>query len=226
MSFPQNINVQVTQTYTSGPDGAGPWARRHARQQRHRRALPQHGEAAGNADDAAPLRRARRLLRDGDLRLRPRREQGRRARLHPAAPAREEGSGRGRVRARAADRVLRRSRDAGPVRARGSRRPSRTGSRRSRRRASGTASSRRTRHRRARIRTGIRRTCATRSSGGCRRPIENAQRPEHPRSAQRRDSRRRHPALPQRPEPGVDVVLRAGRAARSAREGRCRCPTS
>ena len=52
------------------------------------------------------------------------------------------------------------------------------------------------------------------------------ERTEHPRSAQRRDSRRRHPAVPQRPEPGVDVVLRAGRAARSAGEDRCRCPTT
>ena len=40
----------------------------------------------------------------------------------------------------------------------------------------------------------------------------------HSRSAHRRDSRVGHPVLPQRHEPGPRLVLRAGRPARSARE--------
>ena len=52
--------------------------RRHdARQQRHRGAAPQHGEAARKADDAAPVRRARRLLHHQHDGLHARRVQGR-----------------------------------------------------------------------------------------------------------------------------------------------------
>ena len=40
----------------------------------------------------------------------------------------------------------------------------------------------------------------------------------HPRSADRRDSRSGHPVLPQRPEPREELVLHPGRTARSARE--------
>ena len=49
--------------------------------------------------------------------------------------------------------------------------------------------------------------------------------PARPRSAHRRDSRDRHPVLPQRHEPRAQLVLRPGRRARSARARRCRCPT-
>ncbi len=47
----------------------------------------------------------------------------------------------------------------------------------------------------------------------------------HPRPADRRDSRSGHPVLPQRPEPREELVLHPGRSARSAREDSCRCPT-
>ena len=67
--FPENINIEATLTFTGGAGGAGGGGgggrrrrrRRHARSERHRARAPQPDEAAGEADDAAPLRRARRL---------------------------------------------------------------------------------------------------------------------------------------------------------------------
>ena len=80
VSFPQNINVEVTQTFTGNTDRSGRgWPRtrgrardRHARRLGHGAHLPQHGQAAREADDAAPVRRARRLLHAGHDRLRQR----------------------------------------------------------------------------------------------------------------------------------------------------------
>ena len=69
--FPENIEAEVTVTYTrTGGRRRGRRrrtrrraGRRHdARQQRHRGAASQHGAAAREADDAAAVRRARRLL--------------------------------------------------------------------------------------------------------------------------------------------------------------------
>ena len=73
VSFPENINVEVTQTFTAATRRRRPAAdaarRRGARGmrgiERHGADAPQHGEAAREADDAAALRRARRLLHAG-----------------------------------------------------------------------------------------------------------------------------------------------------------------
>ncbi len=66
------------------------------------------------------------------------------------------------------------------------------------------------------IRTGRRRMRATPSSVGCRRR-RRTHRAERARSAARRDPERAHPVLSQRADAGADVVLHAGRGARSAR---------
>ena len=76
-AYPRNVEVRATHTYTRAPRSAsaaafGPGGpARHASGQRHRPAASQHGEAAGRADDAATLRRARRLLLRPADRLRP-----------------------------------------------------------------------------------------------------------------------------------------------------------
>ena len=87
--------------------------RRHdARQQRHRGAAPQHGATAGEADDAAPVRRARRLLHHQHDGLLAQRVQGRTHPLHrPLAPG-KEGPHRRHLRAGEADRLLHRCGDA------------------------------------------------------------------------------------------------------------------
>ena len=48
----------------------------------------------------------------------------------------------------------------------------------------------------------------------------------HPRSAHRRDPRDGHPVLPQRHEPGAQLVLRPGRRRSIRARRRCRCPTT
>ena len=72
VSFPENIEVEATHTYNNPPDqpGAGGCARTRRRRgaaprahrQLQRRDALQHGAAAGEADAAAAVRRARRLL--------------------------------------------------------------------------------------------------------------------------------------------------------------------
>ena len=49
--------------------------------------------------------------------------------------------------------------------------------------------------------------------------------PAHPRSAHRRDPRDGHPVLPQRHEPGPQLVLRPGRRRSIRARRRCRSPT-
>ena len=128
VSFPMNINVEVTQTYSSAGGGRGgrnartgtgtgagrPWRRRH-RAEHHAPRVAQHGQAAREADDAAAVRRARRLLHAGPHRLRDRRAAGDAEALHHALPPRKEGSERGDLRTGEADRLLRRSGDAQEV---------------------------------------------------------------------------------------------------------------
>src|SRR6185437_8848045 len=66
-SFPTNIEVEVSQTYTSPPatTPAESVCARHARRnKRDRRHALQHGEVARAADDAAAVRRSRRLFHD------------------------------------------------------------------------------------------------------------------------------------------------------------------
>ena len=106
VSFPENVEVEATHTYTTrrsrrrGGRG-GPGARRRPRRraaaarQRQRGDALQHGDAAGEADDAAPVRRARRLLLGQPDRLRP----GRAPRARSAATSRAGGSRR-RIRTR------------------------------------------------------------------------------------------------------------------------------
>ena len=178
VSFPENVEVEATHTYNNPPDQAGRRcssrtrrARRGAgaRRQLQRRHALQHGAAAGEADAAAAVRRAGRLL----LRCADGLRQGRASRagapLHHALPARKEGSERRTVGAGEADRLLHRPRDADQVGAILEEGQSRAGRRRSRQPDSRTRSSRKTRRRRRRIRTGAPRTRATPSSDGCRR---------------------------------------------------------
>ena len=79
--YPENMEAEATHTYTRMPRLRGcqsdraAWIRprRHAPGQRDRRPAPQHGEAARQSHDAAPVRRARRIfLRRADG-LQPRR---------------------------------------------------------------------------------------------------------------------------------------------------------
>ena len=90
VSFPQNIEVEATHTYSTGvqiqngPPGRQPRERRASGQLQRRDAL-QHGQAAREADDAAAVRRARRLLHRAPDRLRPRRAP--RARAAATSPA-------------------------------------------------------------------------------------------------------------------------------------------
>ena len=173
VSFPENIEVEATHTYNNPPDapaaGGGPapapggrGAAPRAYRQRQCGDALQHGEAAREADDAAALRRARRLL----LRQPDGLRQGRAARagaaLHHAVASGEEGSERGDLRADQADRLLDRSGHAGEVGAVLEEAGSRAGSRRSRQPDSRTRSSRRRRRLPNRIPTGARRTRATR----------------------------------------------------------------
>ncbi len=74
VSFPENINVEVTQTFTGGDadaagGGGGGGRAGAARGMRGSSATvldaSQHGQAAREADDAAAVRRARRLLHAG-----------------------------------------------------------------------------------------------------------------------------------------------------------------
>ena len=78
VSFPENIEVTTTHTYTLPPRSDAPRQAddesepsRHAPRQRHRRAALQHGEAARGADAAQALRRAGRVLLGPSDRLRP-----------------------------------------------------------------------------------------------------------------------------------------------------------
>ena len=91
-----------------------PAERRPAGQRDGRHAL-QHGEAAREADDAAAVRRAGRLLQRPADGLRPGRASRAEAALHRPLAAREEGSERGAVRAGEADRLLHRPGDADQV---------------------------------------------------------------------------------------------------------------
>ena len=115
--FPENMETEVTVTYTrtaggaaatGGGRGGGLGGGHHARQQRHRRAASQHGPAARKADDAAPVRRARRLLHHQHDGLFAQRVQGRAHALHRALAPGKEGSHRRDLRAGEADRLLHR----------------------------------------------------------------------------------------------------------------------
>ena len=110
-SFPQNVNVQVTQTFTVG--GADPAAAAGGRARRrswpradsdHPR-LPLAGQAARDADAAAALRRARRLFHDVADRLQPAGAQVGGPHLHRAVSPREEGPERRDLRSGEADRA-------------------------------------------------------------------------------------------------------------------------
>ncbi len=154
-AFPENLETEVTVTYTRTAGGARSrrrrtwrrWSRRrlHARQQRYRRAAPQHGPPPRKAHDAAPLRRARRLLHHQHHGLFAQRIQGRAHPLHRALAPREERSHRRHLRAREAHRLLHRCRDARRSGCPGSRRASRIGTRPSPPPASRTPSSARKR---------------------------------------------------------------------------------
>jgi hypothetical protein len=70
VSFPENVNVEATLTFTGWRRGGRGWwwrtrrrrrGARHARAQRHGRRASQHSEVAGHAHDVAQLRRARGL---------------------------------------------------------------------------------------------------------------------------------------------------------------------
>ncbi len=136
--------------------------------------------------------------------------------LHLALAAREEGPERGDLRAGEADRLLRRSGDAGEVGAvhQERHRELEAGVRR------GRFQERDSRQGRAVEGAGLRLECRGRALFGDplaalddRERVWSAYRgPAH-----RRDSRGRHPDAPQRDEPGARLVLRAGRSARSAR---------
>ena len=98
VSFPDNIEVEATHTYSTGVEIQGPVTTpqaalecRASRERQRRHAL-QHGEAAGQPDDAARVRRARRLLQRAAGGLRPRRASRAAPALHHAVAAREEGS--------------------------------------------------------------------------------------------------------------------------------------
>ena len=118
--YPENIETEASLTYTKRnlPPGAqaaapNPFVRRgHAAGQRHGRSASQHGEAARKADDAARVRRARRLLFGEPDGLQPRRAARARAPLHRTLALGEEGSQRGTFRAGEADRLLHRLRHA------------------------------------------------------------------------------------------------------------------
>ncbi len=123
-AFPENLETEVTVTYTrtaggaaaaGGGRGGGLGGGHDARQQRDRRAAPQHGAPAGEADDAPPVRRARRLLHHQHDGLFAQRVQGGTHPLHRALAPGEEGPQRGHLRAREADRLLHRCRDAQEV---------------------------------------------------------------------------------------------------------------
>ena len=148
VAFPDNVEIEATQTGTPTPrrrrrrGGGGRGGAGAPRRPERARAL-EHRAAARAADDAAPLRRARRLLLDPPGGLRHERACARRG----ASTSRSTGSSAPTAESgrpllpEEADRLLRRSRHAGAVEAVGARRRSSTGSPRSRRPASRTASS-------------------------------------------------------------------------------------
>ncbi len=117
VSFPENINVEVTQTFTAPLDAgnaagapvAAPRGRGNSFTVLTSYSMvklpekPMHGAA---------LRRTRRLLQPVDVRLQPRRTSSGAANVHHALSPGEEGSHRGDFRARKADRLLHRSGDA------------------------------------------------------------------------------------------------------------------
>ena len=197
----------------AGGRGGAPVA---ARQRQRRHAL-QHGAAAREADDAPPLRRARRLLLGPADGLRPGRASRAGAPLHHPLPPREEGPVGRDLRAGEADRLLDRSGHAGEV---GAVSQARRGELAERVR-SGRVQERDPRQGGADAGAGSRLESGRRALlGDPLAAVDDRERlgPAHPRSADRRDSRSGHPVLPQRHEPGARLVLRAGRPARPARE--------
>ena len=127
-SFPDNVNVYSTLTLQQGQwrsrrrhrpadAAAGRGARGHHCSDGDDRGVVQLPQAARDADDAAPLRQARRLLLTHRHRLRGRRSAHgeQHALLHHALAPREEGPERGDLRAGEADRLLHRRRHAEEV---------------------------------------------------------------------------------------------------------------
>ena len=229
VSFPENIEVEATHTYSTGrPDperAAGEPAERRPAGQRDGGHALQHGEAAREADDAAAVRPPGRLLQRPADGLRPGRASRAAAPLHRPLAAGEEGSGRGAVRAGEADRLLHRPGDADQVGALPeARRRELAGSVRGGRLQARDPGEGRA-HQRAGPRLEPRRRALL---GDPLAAVDDRERlrPAHFRSAHRRDSRVRHPVLSQRHEPGARLVLRPGRTARSRGRRRCRCPTT
>ncbi len=103
VSFPENIEIEATHTYNNPPEQAPAGGRGAPAPGGGRGAAPlrpgsaqradalQHGDAAREADDAAPVRRARRLLLGPSDRLRPGRAPLAAAPVHHPLAAREEG---------------------------------------------------------------------------------------------------------------------------------------
>ena len=114
VSFPENIEVTTTHTYTvpppSGSQTGSPTQNRRRGgmrpRQRHRRAALQHGEAARGADAAPGVRRAGRVLLGPPDRLRPGRAPVAEPPLHHTVAAREAASGRRGLRPGDADHLL------------------------------------------------------------------------------------------------------------------------
>ncbi len=221
VSFPMNINVEVTLTSSGSAGAAGaaapaPGGRGGGGGGPSTTILVSHSmvKLPENADDAAPVRRARRLLHAGRHRLRDRRAAGDAEALHHALPPREEGSERRHLRAREAHRLLR-----GPVHAEEVGAVDQEGHRGL---AAGVRSGRlQERHHRERSadqRSGLERR--GRAVLGDSVPAVHDRergRAARARPAQRRDHQRGRAVLPQRHEPREELVLRPGRPARRAR---------
>ncbi len=193
--------------------------RRDAAPDRHaqRADALQHGAAPGKTHAAAAVRRTRRLLLGAQSRLRPRRAPFAAAPLHHAVAAGEEGSERGALRAGQADRLLDRSGDpeqVGAVHEEG------------RRELAAGVRGRRVQERDHRQGSADARAGSRLEPGGralLGDPVAAVHdrervRSAHQRPALGRDHRERHPVLPQRHEPGAELVLRAGRSARPSRQ--------
>ena len=233
VSFPENINVEVDADVHRRRRTRRParrrtrrrGARRHARRRRRTvLMLPQHGEAAREADDAAPVRRARRLLHAGHSpTTAPSEHQSVAEALHHALPPREEGSERGGVRAGEADRLLRRSGDADEVGAvhqeghRGLAAGVRSGGLQERDHREGSAEPNDPDWSPEDVRYSVDPLAA----------VDDGERvgPARARSAQRRDPRSGHPVstTTSRTSRRTGTSCRSGRSIRARRS--CRCPT-
>ena len=174
-SFPENIESKITMTFRRGgggrlrarrpgPPGCG---RRRCRRQRDRPGPPQHDQAPRGADEAAEVRRSRRLLHRVSSRTTA---TSRTTRSRTSATSPDGGWRRRTPRPRSPSPRSRSSSTSAARSPRSSRPPSRrassSGSRRSRRPGSRTPSSARTPPPSARTRTGTPRTPGTPRSAG------------------------------------------------------------